>query len=195
MQYITQLSEKNICRAWEIIDDVELVATWKSIGAEVYLVGSLKTGLLMKNLNINFHVYTPSIKLGESCYAMSQIGSCARSKNMESRNLLDTEQKCIEWHVWYEDANGQLWQIDVMHILKNSACYGVAEKAAERIAAALTPATKQTILKLKYNTPDSEKIMGMEYYMAVLRDGVKNYPEFMEWRKHNPLNEVMLWIA
>ena len=42
------------------------------------------------------------------------------------------------------------------------------------------------ILKLKYETPDTEKIMGVEYYQAVIQDGVRSYPEFEEWRRLHP---------
>ena len=49
---------------------------------------------------------------------------------------------------------------------------------AERISAVLTDEMRLAILKLKYETPDTEKIMGVEYYQAVIQDGVRSYPEF-----------------
>ena len=42
---------------------------------------------------------------------------------------------------------------------------------AERISAVLTDEMRLAILKLKYETPDTEKIMGVEYYQAVIQDG------------------------
>ena len=57
---------------------------------------------------------------------------------------------------------------------------------ADRIVAALTDETRRAILQLKYETPDTEQIPGIAYYMAVLRDGVRTYGEFSAWRKRHP---------
>ena len=62
---------------------------------------------------------------------------------------------------------------------------GYFEKFAERLSAVLTEETKYAILKLKYETPESEKIMGVEYYVAVIRDGIRSYEEFMESTMHS----------
>ncbi len=48
---------------------------------------------------------------------------------------------------------------------------------ADRIGAVLTDETRRAILQIKYDTPDEVKIMGIEYYQAVLRDGVRTYAE------------------
>ena len=52
---------------------------------------------------------------------------------------------------------------------------------------------RRTILELKYHTPDDEHIMGIEYYQAVIADGIRTYPEFMEWRKTHPANGIINW--
>ena len=57
----------------------------------------------------------------------------------------------------------------------------------------LKPETKHTILKLKRETPDDEKIMGIEYYKAVLQSGVRTYPELLTWRAQNPVTGIMEW--
>ena len=49
----------------------------------------------------------------------------------------------------------------------------------------------ETILRLKYETPETEKIIGVEYYQAVLRDGVRDYSGFKEWRKQHPITGVV----
>lgn len=50
---IIELSEHNQQLAWNILEDTRLISTWESIGARVSIVGSLKTGLLMKNKDID----------------------------------------------------------------------------------------------------------------------------------------------
>ena len=40
----------------------------------------------------------------------------------------------------------------------------------------LTEENRRTILK--YDTPDNIKIMGIQYYKAVLKDNIKTFDEF-----------------
>ena len=58
----------------------------------------------------------------------------------------------------------------------------------------LTDRTRETILRLKYETPEAEKIMGIEYYQAVLRDGVGTYTEFEAWRAAHPVTGILEWM-
>ena len=65
---------------------------------------------------------------------------------------------------------------------------------AELIYEVLTPETREIILSLKYATPEGENIMGVEYYQAVLRDGVRTYADFSAWRKKHPVTGVVEWM-
>ncbi len=82
----------------------------------------------------------------------------------------------------------------MIHILKGSRYDGYFERVAERIATVLTPETRNTILQLKYETPDTEKIMGIEYYQAVIQDGIRTYADFIKWRENHPTNRIIEWI-
>ena len=50
---ILELAKRNQQKAWEIIEDTRIVRIWEGIGAKVNLVGSLRTGLLMKHRDIH----------------------------------------------------------------------------------------------------------------------------------------------
>lgn len=191
---ILDIAEWNQQRAWKVIEDARIIPIWESIGAEVNLVGSLKTGLLMKHLDIDFHIYTPSFSLSDSFQAMMKLGENKSIRKIEHVNLLDTPEACLEWHAWYRDARNDLWQIDMIHILKGFRYDGFFEKFAERLTAVLTDETRKVILKLKNETPETEKIMGVEYYQAVIRDGVRSYDEFMEWRGQHPVTDIVEWM-
>lgn len=191
---ILDIAERNQQKAWEIVEKTNIIQIWESIGARINLVGSLRTGLLMKHRDIDFHIYTSPFSLSNSFRAMAELAENTSIKKIECVNLLHTVEACVEWHAWYQDMEGELWQIDMIHIREGSRYDGYFEKVAERISAALTDETKQAILKLKYETPDTEKIMGVEYYLAVIRDGVRSYPEFEEWRKMHPVAGVVEWI-
>ena len=191
---ILELAKRNQQKAWEIIEDTRIVRIWEGIGAKVNLVGSLRTGLLMKHRDIDFHLYTSPLDLSASFRAMAELAENTSVKKIEYTNLLHTAEACIEWHAWYQDMEGELWQMDMIHIQEGSRYDGYFERVAERISAVLTDEMRLAILKLKYETPDTEKIMGVEYYQAVIQDGVRSYPEFEEWRRLHPAVGVVEWM-
>lgn len=194
MDHILEISKQNELRAWKIIKDADIIAIWQSIGAEVNLVGSLKMGLLMKHRDIDFHIYTDSLNISDSFTAIKKLAENPSIKRIEYNNLMDTDEKCIEWHAWYLDEDEQLWQLDMIHILKGSFYDGYFEKMADRICEVLTPETRLTILTLKNDTPEEHKIMGVEYYKAVIQDGIKTYDDLLEWKKDQPNNRIINWI-
>lgn len=191
---IFELAKRNQQKAWEIIEDTRIVRIWEGIGAKVNLVGSLRTRLLMKHRDIDFHIYTSPLDLSASFRAMAELAENTSVKKIEYTNLLHTAEACIEWHAWYQDMEGELWQMDMIHIQEGSRYDGYFERVAERISAVLTDEMRLAILKLKYETPDTEKIMGVEYYQAVIQDGVRSYPEFEEWRRLHPAVGVVEWV-
>lgn len=191
---ILELAKRNQQKAWEIIEDTRIVRIWEGIGAKVNLVGSLRTGLLMKHRDIDFHIYTSPLDLSASFRVMAELAENMSIKKIEYTNLLHTAEACIEWHAWYKDMEGELWQMDMIHIQEGSRYDGYFERVAERISAVLTDEMRLAILKLKYETPDTEKIMGVEYYQAVIQDGVRSYPEFEEWRRLHPAVGVVEWV-
>ena len=191
---LIEIAQTNQQRAHEIIRDLNLIPLLASIDVEANLVGSLRMGLLMKHLDIDLHLYSDPVSLADDFRIIARLAQNPRVKRIEYANLLDTEEACLEWHLHYEDPLNQMWQIDMIHILKGSRYDGYFEQMADRIVAALTDETRHTILQLKYETPESEKIMGIEYYQAVLRDGVKNYAEFETWRRQHPVTGIVTWM-
>lgn len=191
---ICDIADEKIKQAHKIIKEAKIIDAWESIGAKVNLIGSVKSGLLMKNRDIDFHIYSDSLDITESFKAIMKIAENPSIKRVEYNNLADTEEKCIEWHAWYLNSNNDLWQIDMIHILKGSAFDGYMEKVTQRVIEALTPELRKTILQLKYDTPDTEKIPGIEYYKAVLKDNISSYQELSEWRKKNSTGGIVEWM-
>ena len=69
---------------------------------------------------------------------MARLAENPLIKRIEYGNSLDTEEQCVEWHAWFQDPDNELWQIDMIHIVKGSRYDGYFEKMAERITAVLT---------------------------------------------------------
>lgn len=146
---ILELAKRNQQKAWEIIEDTRIVRIWEGIGAKVNLVGSLRTRLLMKHRDIDFHIYTSPLDLSASFRAIAELAENTSVKKIEYTNLLHTAEACIEWHAWYKNMEGELWQMDMIHIQEGSRYDGYFERVAERISAVLTDEMRLAILKLK----------------------------------------------
>ncbi|MGM9999267.1 MAG: nucleotidyltransferase domain-containing protein [Candidatus Bruticola sp.] len=188
------VSASNIAEAKDIIEQLNIIRIWQSIGAEIHLIGSLATTLMCTHLDIDFHVYSEYVSVEDSFLAVSKLASDSHIKQVMFLNLLNTEEACLQWQLIYETESGKKWQIDIVHIKKGSKYDGFFEMQAERIKRALTEEQRQLILKLKYLTPESEKIMGIEYCRAVLEAGVTDYQEFTEYRQLHPVQGILEWM-
>ena len=186
------IAQNNLKKALQVIEKSCVRQAWESIGATVNQVGSMAMGLLMKHRDIDFHIYTDKLDIAESFKVIQKICANPAVRSMEYRNLADTEEACLEFHVRFM-LDDEEWQIDMIQILKGSQFDGYFEHVAQRIKEVLTPETRRTILELKYLTPDNEHIMGIEYYQAVISDGIRSYQEFIQWRKNHPVNGIVNW--
>ena len=92
---ILELAKRNQQKAWEIIEDTRIVRIWEGIGAKVNLVGSLRTGLLMKHRDIDFHIYTSPLDLSASFRAMAELAENTSVKKIEYTNLLHTKKALV----------------------------------------------------------------------------------------------------
>ncbi len=194
-QEILTLAAANQRRAGEILDELRLRELWQEAGARAEVVGSLRSGLLCRHLDIDLHVYTPApLRVEESFAVMARIARNPRIRRIEYANLLDAEDCCLEWHAQYEDRDGRVWQIDMIHMEEGSPWAGYFERVADRIAAVLTAETREAILRLKYETPEGEKIPGIVYYRAVLEGGVRDAAAFENWLENHPAEGIMKWI-
>ena len=192
MNDIELIAQNNFEKALLVIEKSNVRQAWESIGATVNQVGSTAMGLLMKHRDIDFHIYTDELNVSESFKVIQKLCANPSVTRMEYRNLADTAEACLEFHIWFMLENEE-WQIDMIQILKGSQFDGYFENVAARIKAVLTPETRRTILELKYHTPDDEHIMGIEYYQAVIADNVKTYPEFIQWRSEHPVTGIVTW--
>lgn len=191
---ILKIAEQNQQTAWKILETTQLIPEWESIGAEVYIVGSLKSGLMMKNRDIDMHIYTDKLDISDSFTVIRKFAENPAVKEIHYKNGINTEEECIEWHILYEDNNMNSWKFDMIHIRKGSKYDGVVEKVTDAIVSRLTPEIRNTILQIKFGIPDDILIPGIEIYHAIFTGGVRNYEELEQWRKTNPLIDSLEWM-
>lgn len=191
---ILQISEHNQQAAWKVLEDTGVIPAWESIGADVHLVGSLKSGLMMKSRDIDLHIYTETLRVADSFAVMQQLTESLPFKEVHYKNLIQTEEECIEWHALYEDLAGNDWKFDMIHIRKGSKYDGVVEKVTDAIIRRLTPEIRKTILQIKADLPAPLLVPGIEIYYAVLVGGVQSYEELEQWRKTNSFTNFLEWM-
>ena len=191
---IIELAEQNQQNAWKLLDETGIIPAWERIGATVHLVGSLKSGLLMKSRDVDLHIYTGKLDITESFSVMQELAERLKLKEIQYKNLVHTEEECIEWHVLYEDQELHTWKFDLIHIRKGSKYDGVVENVTAAIAKLLTPGLRETILRIKYEVPDGVMIPGIEIYHAVFTGGVRSYEELERWRQEHPLINSLDWL-
>lgn len=190
---ILKLAEHNQQAAYRLLGDTGIIQAWESIGATVTIIGSLKTGLMMKNRDIDMHIYTDTLDISRSFSVMQRLAKRLPLKEIRYINGMDTEEECIEWHALYESKPGNGWKFDMIHIRKGSKYDGTVERVTAAIIKQLTPDIRRTILQIKYDAPDGITIPGIEIYHAVFTGGVKSYEELEQWRTTHPLTNSLDW--
>lgn len=191
---ILELALHNQQTAWTILEHTGIIPAWERIGATVHLVGSLKSGLLAKSKDIDLHIYTDKLDVAESFSVMQELAKRLSLKEVQYKNLIQTEEECIEWHALYEDEELSTWKFDMIHIRRNSKYDGVVENVTTAIMNRLTPELRKTILQIKFDVPDGVQIPGIEIYHAVFVGGVRSYEELEQYRKTNPLTNGLDWM-
>lgn len=186
---LLEISQARRQAALRAVREAGVVEAWESVGATVNLVGSVRSGLVMKNLDIDFHIYTDEPMEELSRLAISRLKGV---RDVQFRNLLDTEEECLEWHAWYDDADGVTWKLDMIHIRRGSAFDCAIERTTDAVIAALTPETKEAILRIKHDAPG--KVAGIDVYYAVLSLGLHTYQEFAAWRQTDPAPVPIDWV-
>lgn len=166
---------------------------WEQHGCRVNLVGSLRMGLLASHRDIDLHVYSKGITEESSFKIAAIIAKIPEVTEIKCINGLHTDEHCMAWHVFYKH-DGEIWQIDIIHIEEGTAYDGFFERMADRIVEVLTPGNKETILRLKFETPRDKDYHGVEYYEAVIADGVSDMADFELWVAEHRKKPMYYWI-
>lgn len=193
MQALLDKAARVSARARQIVAELEIVESWKAVGARAELVGSLRTGLQIGHRDVDFHIYSNPFTISASFEAVGRIASHPHIRSVAYANLLDAEDRCLEWHATYSPDGAESWQIDMIHLHPESPYVGFFEDVADRIERALTPETRCAILAIKDAVPAGQKVMGIRVYQAVLRDGVRTWDEFRAWDAKNPADGIITW--
>ncbi len=194
MESLEKISKANVEKALEISKELKIEEIWKNLDSTCNLVGSVKTGLLMNRLDIDFHTYSDDFSIQKSFNAIAQISQNKKIKEVIYKNLLEAEDMCLEWHLSYEENPNRIWMIDIMHIKNESPYTGLMERVSEKINLVLTEQQRKNILKIKWESGrQKEKVQGIHIYQAVIDDGIETFEEFKSWQQNNKNMGISLW--
>lgn len=192
-QEIFDLALANQEKAQRVLTESGIDEIWRHNGCRVNLIGSLRMGLLASHRDIDLHVYSKGITEESSFAIAAQIAKIPGIAEMKCINGLNTDEHCVAWHFFY-NYEGEIWQIDVIHIEEGSQYDGYFERMADRIVEVITPSQKETILRLKFETPDGKDYHGVEYYEAVIAEGIVNMNDFEKWVVEHRKKQMYYWI-
>jgi hypothetical protein len=180
--------------ASKVLVDLNIADYCKEVDGSLNIVGSLKTDLMLNHRDIDLHFYTCEPMIEKSFSFMERLARNKAVKDIQVKNLLDSKEECIEWHLWYEAEEGISWKLDIIHIRKGSFYDGFFEEVTNKVIQKLTPETKEAILRIKYELGEKSNVPGIQIYHAVLEHGIKKYADFIQWSKKNPVDAVLEWI-
>ena len=190
---IFNLSSANQERAKRVLMSSDIANVWEQNGCRVNLIGSLRMGLLASHKDIDLHVYSKDITEESSFAIAAQIAKLPNVIEIKCINGLHTDEHCIAWHIFYKYEE-DIWQIDVIHIEEGTEYDGFFERMADRITEVMTTDQKYRILKLKFETPPDKDYHGVEYYEAVIGNGISNMKDFEEWVTEHRKKPMHYWI-
>lgn len=191
---IRELSNVSKENALNVLKESGIVEVWERAGCRVNIVGSLRMDLMASHRDIDLHVYSRGITTEGSFRIMSEVAANTRVTEIKCINGLNTDEHCIAWHVFYRAANDEIWQFDIIHIEEGTQFDGYFERMADRIKEVITAEQRDLILKLKFETPADCDYHGVEYYEAVIADGVRTMEEFKDWVTAHRLKPPYYWI-
>ncbi len=191
---INQRALANQLRAREVLAESGVAKIWKAAGCRVNLIGSLRMGLLASHRDIDLHVYSSGITTESSFAIAAKMAANPKVTEIRCINGLHTEEHCIAWHVFYQARPDEIWQFDIIHIEEGTKYDGYFERMADRIVEVMTPKQRDTILRLKFETPSGKDYHGVEYYEAVIADGITQMADFEQWVTDHRKKPPYYWI-
>ena len=192
-QEVFDLAFVNQERARGVLESSGIADVWERNGCHVNLVGSLRMGLLASHRDIDLHVYSKGITEEGSFAIAAQVARLPGVTEIRCINGLHTDEHCVAWHIFYR-CDDEVWQFDVIHIEEGTEYDGFFERMADRIVEVMTSGQKEIILRLKFEAPSGSDFHGVEFYEAVIADGISNMVEFEEWITDHRKKPMYYWI-
>ena len=180
--------------ARQVLQESGIIRILEDAGCRVNIIGSLRMRLLVTHNDIDLHVYSSGITVAGSFAIMALIAVDPRVLEIKCINGLHTDEHCLAWHLIYDSPEHGRWKFDIIQIEEGSFYDGYFQRMADRILHVMTPEQLDTILLLKYEAPENCDYHGVEFYEAVIADGISTIAGFQEWVAAHRRKSPYYWI-
>lgn len=166
--------------AWQILEELSLLEFLSQIG-QAHLVGSVALDLIVKpDIDLYLLVDKPNL-MDTSNIVISYLFE--QPKIREVRVTDWRKQGGIKIGVDHYPGELTFWDLDIW-ITNRKDTGGLA--AVEEFSQLLTPQRREIILEIKRHFYDQDLLrdgISLKIYTAVLKDGIKNINEFLNWNQ------------
>jgi hypothetical protein len=190
---IVERSRARSRRALEILDELSIVEGWRPYGRPV-VVGAVANELAL-DPDIDLEVYCPDLRPEHGFAVLAEAARNPAVKETLFQNHLADPDKALYWQLRYEDADGEIWKID-MWSASDDYDLPRGERLVAPLGRALTPERRQAILELKAwraATPDVT-CLSVDLYRAVIDYGVRVPHELLAWMAQNAIGVLTPWL-
>lgn len=180
------------CRqARTILDDLGLLSAWSRFGRPV-LVGAVAHGLAL-DPDIDLEIYCPRLDPGDGFVVLGQAAARPGVLEARFRNHLDGPDQALYWQIRYRAGDGAVWKLDMWSAAEDYALPR-GEQLVEPLRRALTPETRQAILRLKaWRAATNTACLSIDLYRAVLDGGVRVPAELLDWLAGHETGVLTAW--
>ena len=190
-QALADRSRERGHQALRILDDLGLLRAWGRYGRPV-VVGAVAHGLAL-DPDIDLEVYCPRLDPRHGFAVLAVAASRPGVLETRYRNHLDGPDKALYWQIRYRAADGEDWKID-MWSAPDDYALPRGEDLVEPLRRALTPETKQAVLRLKaWRAATHTACLSIDLYRAVLDGGVRQPGELAAWLARNETGVLTAW--
>jgi len=189
---VMERAQAQAARALEILDELALLDEWRKFGRPV-LVGAVAHGLAL-DPDIDLEVYCPELRPEHGFAVLGRAAANPAVRETLYQNHISGADKALYWMIRYQDADGDMWKID-MWSAPDDYALPRGEHLVDPLRRALTPELRRAILTLKAwraATPDFA-CLSIDLYRAVVEGGVRDPQGLRDWMGRNETGQLTDW--
>ena len=192
MDEVLRRAEERTRRAFEVIEELDLLGRWSRCGHPVP-VGAVTFGLVV-NRDIDLNIYSKEPEVRRGFRVISEIAVMPGVLKVRYSNCLESVDQGLYWQIRYRDRLGDTWTVDNWLVSEDHPHAGLLETLIARMQKVLSTEQRKIILQIKEAVQTELRARGIDIYEAVIEDGVKSPREFAVWMRDRKRCEISQWL-
>lgn len=195
MNALLRRAEDRRRRAWQIIEELDLINRWSRYGQPV-IVGSVRLGLVVTP-DIDLEVYSDNPRIAQGFQVMAEVAESSHVVGITFENSMEMRHAWLYWEIRYQDEDGEGWTIETYFCGPGDPYAHWPEQLSDAMQKALTDEHRIAILSIKealHTQGTMKDTKSFDIYRAVMDGGVRSFDEFMEWIQINTAPGIVKWV-